>query len=114
MRLTKKELEIMALLWNSPDPMTASELVEASDDRTWKETSIWGIMKTLERKAAVIVPRQKPTGTNYARAYQPAFSIEEYTLASIADLQKSGKDGVPMNYDLLIDGLKKMKKEKGK
>ena len=83
MKLTDKELEIMSVLWESEDPLTATEIIEASDNRTWKESSIYIIMNTLIKKGAVLLALHKPTITNNARAYAPTITMEEYTLAYI-------------------------------
>ena len=109
MKLTKKELEIMAVLWGSQTPMTTAEIIETSVNPTWKENSIWGIMNVLAEKGAVVLANSKPTGTNYARAYKPALTVEEYTIASISDIQKVGKTGLQIDFDVLIDGINKMR-----
>jgi predicted transcriptional regulator len=44
MRLTDKEMEIMAVLWESETAMTATEIIEVSNNRTWKESSIYIII----------------------------------------------------------------------
>jgi len=103
MRLTTKELEIMAVLWGSKIPMTATEIVDASNNRTWKENSIYIIMNTLIKKGAVILSRHKPTGTNSARAYKTALTSEEYTARYIGSVKEGG---VHINIDELIKCLK--------
>lgn len=106
MRLTDKELEIMAVLWDSEIPMTASEIIDASDNRTWKESSIYIIMNTLIKKGAVVLTHHKPTGTNTARAYKPALTSEECTALYIAGVAESG---VHIDIDELIKCLKEKK-----
>jgi predicted transcriptional regulator len=90
MKLTDKELEIMAVLWDSKKPLTANEIIEASDNRTWKESSIYIIMNTLVKKKAVILKYYKPTGSNTARAYEPIISSEQYTVSAIRSMRKNG------------------------
>ena len=58
MKLTKKELEIMAVLWNRKFPMTATEIIEASINRTWKENSIY-------------IVSVKPTRTSLVAKFNP-------------------------------------------
>jgi len=70
MKLTGKELEIMGLLWRVKKPMTTTEIIEASTDRTWKEGSVFSIMNTLVKKGAVYLQGHKPTVSNHARAYE--------------------------------------------
>ena len=90
MRLTDKELEIMKLLWVSDEPMTATEIIKASENRTWREGSIYVLMNTLVKKKAVILKCYKPTSSNAARAYEPIVSAEEYLVANIGNLIDTG------------------------
>jgi predicted transcriptional regulator len=106
MRLTDKELEIMAVLWDSKTPMTASEIVEASDNRTWKESSIYIIMKTLIKKGVAVLTHHKSTNTNSARAYKPALSSAECTALYISSVAESG---IHIDIDELIKCLKEKK-----
>lgn len=90
MKLTDKELEIMNLLWESESPLTATEIIEASEDRTWKEGSIYAIMNTLIKKGAVVLKCHKPTGSNTARAYETIITSEEYLVSNIGSVIESG------------------------
>ena len=90
MKLTDKELQIMAVLWGTGKPLTANEIIEASDNRTWKENSIYIIMNTLVKKGAVRLVNHKPTMTNNARAYETALTSEEYALSCIENVRQSG------------------------
>ena len=108
MRLTDKELEIMAVLWRSESPLTATEIIDTSDNRTWKENSIYIIMNTLIKKGAVVLAHHKPTSTKNARAYVPALTTEEYTTLSIKSMKQTG---ISIDLHTLIDCL--MKSEEG-
>ena len=104
MILTEKELEIMHLLWRSSDPMTAKEIINASEDRTWQTKSIFVIMNSLLRKNAIVLVSLKPTCTNTARAYSSALTAEEYAVSLICD---AGNLKVPIDVDVFIKHLKK-------
>jgi len=99
MKLTDKEMEIMALLWNSTISMTAAEIVDASHSRTWKENSIYVIMNTLIKKGVVEMALHKPTSTNNARAYKPMITPEEYAASYIARVRRVG---IPINNEVLV------------
>lgn len=90
MKLTGKEMEIMAVLWASESPMTATEIIEASNDRTWKENSIYIIMNTLIKKGAVDIAHYKPTGTNNAKTYKPIITSEECIVSHIDGIMGAG------------------------
>jgi len=109
MILTKKELEIMTLLWTEKIPMTSAEIVAASIKRTWKDSSIHIIMKKLIDKEAVVFSSPKPTGTNNAKSYIPKISFEDYTLSTIRNMDKYGKSSKCIDYDVIIEGIMKMK-----
>jgi BlaI family penicillinase repressor len=105
-KLTKKELEIMALLWRNKSPMTATEIIESSNDRTWRESSIYVIMNTLVKKGAIILKCHKPTGSNTARAYAPMISSEEFAVGYIGSVLDSGID---IDINILVERLKSRK-----
>lgn len=102
MRLTDKEMEVMAVLWESEAAMTASEIIEASNNRSWKESSIYIIMNTLIKKGAVALAHHKPTGTNIARAYKPIISPEECIVSHIDNVRETG---VRVDITMLIQNL---------
>jgi len=110
MKLTEKELEIMNVLWHGNGPLTASEIIAASDNRTWKEGSVYIIMKMLLKKGAVVLAMHKPTVSNTARAYSPTLTAEEYVVANIASIQ--GETGMQLDFPTLINHLKKAVKGK--
>ena len=104
MILTEKELEVMTLLWSSSDPMTAAEIVKASENRTWREKSVFVIMNSLLRKKAIELAHLKPTCTNTARAYVAALTPEEYAISLI---YSKGKLQVPIDVDVFVKQFKK-------
>ena len=78
--LTEKELEIMTLLWEH-GPLTCSEIIKLSDsNRTWKENSIFIIMRSMMNKGYVAVEDYKPTQTRNAKVYSAVVSCEEYAV----------------------------------
>lgn len=46
--LTKKEVEMMTVLWRSETALTASEILKASTDRTWKDKSLHILINSPE------------------------------------------------------------------
>lgn len=85
-RLTLKELEIMRVLWDRENPITGQEIIEASPDRTWKESSIYIILKTLIKKGYVQIDNFKPTVTKNARTYKAVITPEEYSAMQATSL----------------------------
>jgi predicted transcriptional regulator len=106
MRLTEKELEVMAVLWQEgEDAMTTSEIIASPLKRSWKENSIFTIMNTLVKKGAVTMACHKPTSTITARAYKTAITPEECMAKHIASV--SSATGVHIDEKKLIKCLLK-------
>ena len=66
--LTKKELEMMNVLWQSETALTASEILKASTNRTWKDKSLHILINSLLKKNLKV----------YARSFKPAISQTNY------------------------------------
>jgi predicted transcriptional regulator len=107
MKLTDKQLEIMSILWKRKVPMTTCEIVAASDNRTWKERSIFSIINILIDKGAVALASCK--GEKNAREFKTAVTFEEYTLLSLQEKTQPDKLGIQVDYDVLIEGILKIK-----
>jgi len=103
MSLSKKEIEIMKVLWKTNAPMTNAEIIAASEDPSWKESSIYVIMNSLISKGAVVLCGLKPTSTNNARSYMPTLSAEDYTHNLIKNLD------LGIDYDRLVKLVTKLK-----
>lgn len=80
-RLTKSEEKIMKMFWKqNGEPLTSSEVVEASPDRNWKASSVHLLLNSLLNKGVIEVRGFKRTAKNYARTFQPSLSkIESRT-----------------------------------
>ena len=76
--LTKKEMEIMNVLWENETALTASEILEASINRTWKDKSLHLLITSILNKNLIVVDGFKKTDKNYARAFKPALSQYDY------------------------------------
>ena len=106
MKLTGKETEIMSVLWKSKKPLTASEIIEITPNRTWHEGSIFAVMKRLTKKGAVTLDAFKPTAGKHARIYKPIITTEDYAMALIIGMNDLGID---IDVLVLADRLKKSK-----
>ncbi|KAF5055634.1 BlaI/MecI/CopY family transcriptional regulator [Anaerotignum sp.] len=76
--LTKNEQEIMNLLWKENRPLSRSDIINLSTDRSWKASSIHILLNQLLEKGAIQVYGFIKTGKNYGRTFSPSFSEEEY------------------------------------
>lgn len=53
MEFTKKEQELMDVLWKAGRPLSSKEIVENSIDKTWKDSSIHILLNSLLDKGAI-------------------------------------------------------------
>ena len=77
-RLTKSEREIMDVLWKQGKALTSSEIIEFSTNRSWGNTSIHLLLKSLLDKSVIEVDGFKRTTKNYARTFKPSISQYDY------------------------------------
>ncbi len=82
--LTKSEHEIMNLLWHVDKPLTASEIIEKSTDKTWKDSYIHLLINSLLDKEMIRAEGFAKTTKNYARTFVAAISEEAYAVQQIA------------------------------
>ena len=75
-KLTKKQLEIMKILWNSPTPMIASDIEKSNPSLNINtiQACLRALMKAEYIKVADIVY----SGTVLTRSYTPCVSKEEH------------------------------------
>lgn len=83
MELTKSEMEIMDVLWEAGKPLSRSDLLERSEEKTWKDSSVHILLNGLLQKNAIqeagLVKRSK----TYGRVFVPTLTREEYFASTI-------------------------------
>ena len=83
MELTKSELEIMDVLWESEKPLSRADLLDRSEEKTWKDSSVHILLNGLLQKGAIqeagLVKRSK----TYGRVFSPTLTREEYYASNI-------------------------------
>lgn len=83
MELTKSEMEIMDVLWESGESLSRSDLLSRSEEKTWKDSSVHILLNGLLQKGAIreagLVKRSK----TYGRVFAPTLTREEYFAATI-------------------------------
>ena len=83
MELTKSEMQIMDVLWESGIPLSRSDLLERSQEKSWKDSSVHILLNGLLQKGAIqeagLVKRSK----TYGRVFSPTRTREEYFAATI-------------------------------
>lgn len=78
MELTRSEMEIMDVMWESGVPMSRSDLLAHAEEKTWKDSSVHILLNGLLQKNAIqqagLVKRSK----TYGRVFVPTMTREEY------------------------------------
>jgi len=81
--LTKNEIEIMEVLWSENRPLSGTEIIELSPTRSWNESSIFILTRSLLKKNAIEIDGFVRSQTNYGRAFVPTLSADEYAIMQI-------------------------------
>ena len=83
MELTRSEMEIMDVLWESGEPLSRSDLLEKSENKSWKDSSVHILLNGLLAKGAIreagLVKRSKTFG----RTFAPTLTREQYFATTI-------------------------------
>ena len=83
MVLTRSELEIMDVFWASDTPLSRSDLLERSEEKSWKDSSVHILLNGLLQKEAIHEVGFVKRGKTYSRTFLPTRTREEYFAAMI-------------------------------
>lgn len=82
--LTKGEESLMELFWDASEPLTSMQLSERTDE--FNDSYIHKLLKSLIAKNIIEVEGVVPSGKQYARAFQPTMTREEYAAKVMCEL----------------------------
>lgn len=78
MELTRSEMEIMDVMWESNVPVSRADLLARSEEKTWKDSSVHILLNGLLQKGVIqeagLVKRSKTFG----RVFSPTLTREQY------------------------------------
>ena len=83
MELTRSEMEIMDVLWASETPLSRSDLLEHSENKTWKDSSVHILLNGLLQKKAIREAGFVKRSKTYGRTFAPTMTREEYFAAVV-------------------------------
>ena len=101
--LTKSEKEIMNLLWNVDRPLTATEIVNMTPERTWKKSYIHLLINSLIQKELIKSDSLVRTGRNFGRTFVATMSEEEFLIIQITNGKNFSSTSVPLLVSALLD-----------
>ena len=83
MELTKSEMQIMDVLWDSEIPLSRSDLLERSEQKSWKDSSVHILLNGLLQKKAIREAGFVKRSKTYGRTFVPTLTREEYFATTI-------------------------------
>lgn len=98
-RITKKQLEIMKILWSSDKPLIASEILKGND--SLNINTVQACLRALVNKQFIKVADIVYSGTVLTRSYTPLVSREDFLGTACQDI--IGKAKVSSLIASLID-----------
>lgn len=78
MVLTKSEMEIMDVLWQSDTALSRADLLERSEEKNWKDSSVHILLNGLLHKGAIREHGYVKRSKTYGRTFLPTMTREEY------------------------------------
>lgn len=82
MELTRSEMEIMDVLWEAGEPLSRSDLLERSQEKSWKDSSIHILLNGMLQKNMIREAGFVKRGKTYGRTFLPTMTREEYFAAT--------------------------------
>lgn len=101
--LTKSEEEVMFLLWETGEPLTSSEIVKKSVNRSWKKSYVNLLINSLLKKDMIKVDGVKQMFKNYARTFVPTLTKDEYTIKCITEKDSFYAADIPALFSRLVE-----------
>ena len=83
MELTKSEMQIMDVFWASKTPLSRSDLLDHSEGKTWKDSSVHILLNGLLAKGAIQEAGFVKRSKTFGRTFLPSMTREEYFATTI-------------------------------
>jgi len=83
MELTRSEMEIMDVLWEAGEPLSRSDLLSHSGEKTWKDSSVHILLNSMLQKNLIREAGFVKRGKTYGRTFLPTMTREEYFAATV-------------------------------
>lgn len=83
-KLSTRQLQVMEILWNSPESMTASAIEQQAEDL--QINTVNASLRSLIKKEYIKVDKIVYSGTVLTRSYKPIISHAEYLSMSCEEL----------------------------
>ena len=78
MVLTKSEMQIMDVLWAAGCPLSRAGILAASEEKSWKDSSVHILLNGLLKKGAIYEAGSVKCSKTVGRTFAPTLTREEY------------------------------------
>lgn len=79
-QLTEREEQVMNFMWEYGKPVTSNDILELCTNRTWKDSYLQIMLRSLKKKGAIKECGRILYNTQYARILTPTLTKEQYYL----------------------------------
>lgn len=83
MELTRSEMEIMDVFWEAQVPLSRSDLLEHSAEKSWKDSSVHILLNGMLQKNVIREAGFVKRSKTYGRTFAPTMTREEYFATTI-------------------------------
>lgn len=83
MELTRSELEIMDVFWETGEALSRSDILEKSTEKSWKDSSVHIMLNGLLAKKAIREAGRVRRGKTFGRVFLPNLTREEYYATTV-------------------------------
>ena len=91
----------MNVLWRADHPLSRAEILEQSEDKTWKDNSIHILLNGMLKKGAIQGDGFARSGKVWGRLYAPTVGIGEYYRENL--FQPGGQETYPLLLAAMVD-----------
>lgn len=78
MRLSESERQVMEVFWKNPEPLTASDIIKQSSDKSWSDSYIFLMINSLRKKGAIELVGYTEKTKSIARTFKVKMTKEDY------------------------------------
>lgn len=83
MELTRSEMEIMDVFWGAKEPLSRSDLLDRSVEKSWKDSSVHILLNGMLQKGVIREAGFVKRSKTYGRTFVPTLTREEYFAAAV-------------------------------
>ena len=100
MELTKSEMQIMDVFWAADEPLSRSDLIARSEEKSWKDSSVHILLNGMLQKGVIREAGFVKRSKTYGRTFLPTLTREVYFATTIFS-HKNKPEIVPLIAALL-------------